>query len=46
MVKTRGGTRVYEGYKVQTGVIKVVCAFHSLLEEVQMNAGYIHATHA
>jgi len=46
MVKTRGGTMVYEALKVQTPLIKVFCAFLSFLVEVQMNAGYKHATHA
>ena len=36
--------RVTEGPNARHQI--VFCAFHSFLVEVQMNAGYIHATHA
>ena len=45
MVKTRLiRLRVIEGPSARDQ--SALCAFHSFLVEVQMTAGYIHATHA
>ena len=45
MVKTRViRLRGVEGRNARDQI--AFCAFHSFLVEVQMNAGYIHATHA
>ena len=45
MVKTRViRIQVIEGPNVHDQI--ALCAFYSFLVEVQMNAGYIHATHA
>ena len=45
IVKTRViRLQVIERLKARDQI--VFCAFHSFLVEVQMNAGYIHTTHA
>ena len=38
--------RVTEGSNARDQIVFYFCAFHTFLVEVQMNAGYIHATHA